>query len=438
MNKHDLLDAVGDIDSKYVKDADKDPVKRSKIVAFQKYYMAAAGLLLLIVAGVIIRNGMTPAIPESEVEEMDSVMTMGAVIEGTEEAAMAYTESIEDMEFNSALISFIEKSGFEDENFMISPTSFRAALALAVAGADHQTKEELLKAMGFSNMDEVVTWYEGVSASSADLQNSIWKNTKSRGKLSRKYEKYVKKNFDATAKNVSANQITDKVNSWINKSTNGLIPQISSDLSYADLVLVNTLYLRTAWLNEFEDYLTEEGEFKTISGDVVKKEFMSQTTRFRYYEDEKGKFVVLPMDGGINAVFILGDVEDVTGKMANASYEQVAVKIPKFETETTFSDNQLIDFCIERGAVQAFNEDADFSLMSKEMSLYISDIIQKTKIKVDETGIEAAAATAVMMTEGCILVEPQEKEFIADEPFKYMIMTDDENPELLFYGQLVE
>ena len=87
MNKHDLLDAVGDIDSKFVKDADKDPVKRSKIVAFHKYYMAAAGLLLLIVAGVIIRNGMTPAIPESEVEEMDSVMTMGAVIEGTEEAA---------------------------------------------------------------------------------------------------------------------------------------------------------------------------------------------------------------------------------------------------------------------------------------------------------------------------------------------------------------
>ena len=56
----------------------------------------------------------------------------------------------------------------------------------------------------------------------------------------------------------------------------------------------------------------------------------------------------------------------------------------------------------------------------------------------NEKGIEAAAATAVIMTEGCALEEPEVKEFIADEPFKYMILTDGKTPELLFYGQLVE
>lgn len=165
---------------------------------------------------------------------------------------------------------------------------------------------------------------------------------------------------------------------------------------------------------------------------------MSQQDKFRYYEDENGKFVVLPMNGGINAVFILGEVDDAASKIANASVEEVAVKLPKFESETSFSENQLIDFCVARGAEQAFTQDADFSLMSDEMQLFISDIIQKTKIKVDEKGIEAAAATAVIAVESCALEEPEVKEFIADEPFKYMILTDSETPELLFYGQLVE
>lgn len=373
------------------------------------------------------------------------------------------------MDFNSSLIDFIEKYGFSDKNYMISPTSFRAALALAVAGADNGTKDELLKAMGFNSMDELISWYKGVTASvdsyndwlktaqdefneyrdyygddaqspdgAFDLENSIWRNTKSSGELSKKYMEYVKETFGATAENVSEKKITDTVNSWINDNTNGLIPSISNDLSYADLVLVNTLYLRTSWVNDFYEYGTEEGDFKTFSGNTVKKDFMSQQDSYRYYEDDKGKFVVLPMNGGINAVFILGDVDDVVEKLSNASYEEVAIKLPKFESETELTDNQLVDFCKARGAKLAFTTDADFGVMSDEMSLFITDIIQKTKIKVEEKGIEAAAATAIMMEESCALEEPEVKEFIADRPFKYMILTDSEDPELLFYGQLVE
>ena len=377
--------------------------------------------------------------------------------------------SISDTDFNSSLINFIEKYGFADKNYMISPTSFRAALALAVSGADGKTKDELLKAMGFNSMDELISWYEGVTASvdsynewlktaqdefneyrdyyeedaqapdgAFDLENSIWRNTKSSGELSPKYMEYVKKTFGATAENVPEDKITDTVNNWINENTNGLIPSISNDLSYADLILVNTLYLRTAWINDFFEPATLEGDFKTLAGETVKKDFMSQQNKFRYYKDDNGKFVVLPMNGGINAVFVLSEVDDVTTKMANASFEEVAVKLPKFESETTLSENQLIDFCKARGAEDAFTPAADFSLMSDEMQLFISDIIQKTKIKVDEKGIEAAAATAVMMTESCVLEEPDVKEFTADEPFKYMILTDSDTPELLFYGQLVE
>ena len=470
MNGHDLLDAIGGIDPKYIIDADKKIPEHNKLIRFKNYYLAAAGLLLLVIAGIVIKNVQLTPYYES-VDETEEIQTLQAIPEGTE-AATPISDIAEvdvNMDFTSSLIDFIEKNGFADKNYMISPTSFRAALALAVSGADNETKDELLQAMGFSSMDELNTWYKNVSASvdsynewlksakkdfkeykeyygddaqepdgAFDLENSIWRNTKSSGELSKKYIKYVKNNYNATADNVSADKITDAVNNWINQNTNGLIPSISNDLSYADLILVNTLYLRTSWINDFYEFATEEGDFKTLSGDLVKKDFMSQQDSFKYYEDENGKFVVLPMNGGINAVFILGDVDDVTEKIATASYEEVAVKLPKFESETALSDNQLIEFCKARGAEQAFTPAADFSIMSEEMQLYITDIIQKTKIKVDEKGIEAAAATAIMMTESCALEEPEVKEFTADEPFKYMILTDSDTPEILFYGQLVE
>ncbi len=372
-------------------------------------------------------------------------------------------------DFNSALISYIEQNGFAEENYMISPTSYRAAMALAIAGADNATKEELLHAMGFNDMNELVAWYvsvtesvnkynewlkdaqkdfkenredygDGASKPSGvfDLENSIWRNTtNATGELSQDYMDYVAKNFNAAANNVSSDEITDVVNDWINENTEGLIPSISDDLSAADLILINTLYLKASWEYDFSEYYTEEGDFTTFSGDTVSKDFMNQQEEFLYYEDDDCKFVVLPMNGGVNAVFILGDATNVMDKMSEASYENVAVSLPKFETETSFNHNELIGFCMDRGATSAFNEDADFSVMSDEMDLFITDIIQKTKIEVDEKGIKAAAATVILMKDGCAEIE-EVKEFTADQPFTYMILTDSETPELLFYGQLVK
>ena len=70
-------------------------------------------------------------------------------------------------------------------------------------------------------------------------------------------------------------------------------------------------------------------------------------------------------------------------------------------------------------------------------SVYVSDIIQKTRIKLDEEGVEAAAVTAIMETEGCALTEPEEpKVFTADEPFSFFICND--TTAILFAGEIVE
>ena len=115
--------------------------------------------------------------------------------------------------------------------------------------------------------------------------------------------------------------------------------------------------------------------------------------------------------------------------------------MPKFEIETTASD--IIDFLKTKGINLAFDSEiADFSNMM-DTGNYINQIVQKTKIKLDENGVEAAAVTAVVMdATSCLPQEPPKPiYFIADEPFTFYIYTnvgEAETPELLFYGQYVK
>ncbi len=83
MTEHDLLDAIGGINPKYIKDADKAVSKRRKIVNFHRYYPAAAGLLLLIVAGIVIRNNRVTPSYES-INDTEEVTMVGTPQEETE------------------------------------------------------------------------------------------------------------------------------------------------------------------------------------------------------------------------------------------------------------------------------------------------------------------------------------------------------------------
>ena len=350
-------------------------------------------------------------------------------------------------DFDRELIKFLEDSGLKEKSYMVSPTSFRAALTLAIAGADTETKEELIHAMGFNDMEEVNAWYASVEKlieeqedqpGKITMLNSIWNNTDLNCKFSKEYKKYVKNQYNAGANEGNCANITEKVNTWVNKGTEGLIPSISNDLSKVNAALINTLYLKCAWANAFEEYFTETGDFTTARGEQVEKEFMQQQEHFYYYEDRKGQLVVLPLQGGTKAVFVLGEIKDLNEAMQKASLEDVIVKLPKIEVESSFSNNELIDFLNKRGAELAFSPDADFSFMCPETGWYISDIIQKTKITMDEEGVEAAAATAVMMTEGCVLSTEEPKRFTADKTFKFYIVGGENDSEVLFCGQIAE
>ncbi len=350
-------------------------------------------------------------------------------------------------EFDKSLIQFLESSGYDIENYMVSPASLRAVIAMAVAGAGSSTRKELLAAAGFEDEKQMNLWYKGLinapDTSSGlltfKLLNSVWHNRKMPGNISEKYKKYVKAFFGAEAKDVVPDKITGEVNSWVKEGTNGLIPKISNDLSEKDIMLINTLYLKATWVKTFDEYLTEEGDFKAFDECNIKKVFMEKTDTFKFYEDDSVKLVVLPMNGRVEAIFAIGDITGIQDKLEQASTEHVHIKLPRFDTETSLNQGELIKFLKKRGVVSAFSKNADFTAMTMDKGFYISDVIQKTKITTDENGLEAAAATAMAVL-GAAPLEDEviPKEFIANEPFKYLITTSGKNKEILFYGQIVE
>ena len=381
-------------------------------------------------------------------------------------------------DFNDQLIAYLGENGYENENYMISPTSYKAALCLAAAGAKGQTQDELLKAMGFQSVDEMDAWYsmaynetvdfnDSLNTEKADIEeiqndpemseyysiygepdgafrlvNSIWANEDGNPEFTQEYIDLVKEKYDAPATTLPGAELADAVNSWVSDATEGLINNLTNDMSSVDLALVNALYLRAGWEDSFPEGLTVEEDFTTIDSETVTKTYMCKQDETYYYEGENGKLIILPLDYGVKAAFVIGDIDDIDTALNEATECDVDIKLPKLDMESEFDSSVLIGYLKSQGVELAFDDSgvADFSTMST-VPVYISDILQKTRIKTDEDGLEAAAVTAVMMTEAAAMPEEKEvKTFYATEPFKFFVYTELENEEneVLFYGQMVK
>jgi serpin B len=158
---------------------------------------------------------------------------------------------------------------------------------------------------------------------------------------------------------------------------------------------------------------------------------------YLFYCDSETELVVVPMKHGIDMVFVLGSTSGLTEKIGKAQKTTVNVSIPKFVTETTLDSDVIIPFLKETGIVAAFGDSADFSPMLDEGGVYIDEIIQKTKISVDEQGVVAAAATTISLMKG-LPKYGEPVDFRLDRPFSYGIYYSESRvspDELLFFGQ---
>ena len=187
--------------------------------------------------------------------------------------------------------------------------------------------------------------------------------------------------------------------------------------------------------------MTHPTAFTTLDGSEVEVEMMRQSAVFGYASGTGYQALEMPYhQGELSMVFLLPDAgqfqtfEDtltstqLNGIIDSLEQKQGSAGIPKFEFESGFT---LSDTLEELGMVTAFGS-ADLSRMIDNNSLYIDEVFHKTFIAVDEEGTEAAAATAIVISESSMPME--EFTFIADRPFLFAIR-DRVTETILFFGR---
>ena len=343
--------------------------------------------------------------------------------------------------FDDSFIRYVDAKN-DNKNYMVSPMSLKAALGLLTCGSDGETLDELLS-VGFQNKEEYLAWMNSIRAaefktkdSTFLLSYSLWHNSDKPGQFNKSYKSMFKA-LDVTFESEKGSKLQNSVNQWVDKETNGLIPSLF-DRPLADTtnLLLNTAYLKDNWLSPFKG-VPYSSDFVDINKNVTTKEFISQTEYFNYYEDNDSQIVILPLKNGIKMAFVLGDDTGFSNKIKKSTSRYVNVTIPKFETETYVED--VVGYLKSIGIETAFSEEADFFVMMNTPT-YVGDILQKTKITVNEDGVEASAASAVVMLENAIAESPQQPVYFnANVPFSYFVYTEATgSTEVIFYGQYVQ
>ncbi len=239
-----------------------------------------------------------------------------------------------------------------------------------------------------------------------------------------------------------------EINNWASEQTEGRIknllpPGVINPLTR--LILTNAIYFKARWEHEFSERMTQDDTFYLLDGDTVTVPMMHQQTRFAYAEGDDYQAVRLPYLGGEIAMVVLlpeegrfkafedsldlGGLNDIIEDMES---REVKLALPKFEFETEYALNKTL---ADSGITDAFNQGAaDFSGMTGNRELFISDAIHKAFVSVDERGTEAAAVTAIAMAASAPPSGPVD--FTANRPFIFLIQ-DIETGSILFIGRVM-
>ena len=243
-----------------------------------------------------------------------------------------------------------------------------------------------------------------------------------------------------------------RINRWVEKQTEGkiknLIPRGPIDEA-TRLVLTNAIYFNGTWRDAFDEEYTEPADFTVPSGKKTQVPMMFHLKDHRYTEDGSLQIVelaykgddlsmlaVLPKDAaGLAELERSLSHERIERWRAGLRSRKVEVHLPKFKLEMSF---ELKSVLTALGMKQAFTGSADFSGIDGMANyLYISAVIHKSFVDVNEVGTEAAAATAVITGKtGPPPPSAKPVEFRADHPFLFVIC-DNSSGNILFLGRMM-
>jgi serine protease inhibitor len=344
-----------------------------------------------------------------------------------------------------------------DANVFISPSSVAIALSMAYNGANGETQKAMNTALQLNGMDlaglnqanaRLATDLEGADPQvKLKIANSLWakQGINFNPEFLRRNERFYK--AQVTSLDFKASDSLGQINNWVNRNTAGKIPKILDRLNPDDaLYLINAVYFKGDWTEPFEPSDTQLEPFTLPSGEKKRFPAMRRSGTFRYAETDAFQAVNLPYGNGRWSMYIFlpkakSNLTDFAQTLTAANWktwmqafrrQSGYVQLPKFKTE--FSTG-LKPSLTALGMGPAFDRAADFSQLTSDMQLLISQVQHKTFVEVNESGTEAAAVTGVTMVPTAARLPETPFSMVIDRPF-FGAIHDAETDTVLFLGNI--
>ncbi|KAK2992319.1 hypothetical protein RJ640_020312 [Escallonia rubra] len=373
----------------------------------------------------------------------------------------------------------LKEASKSEKNVVCSPLSLDAMLNMVAAGSKGDTSKQLLHFLGSSNLEDVNSKSSGMmriaekSLGSPDITfvNGVWVDQ--RFPIKPSYMEVLNGIYKAKTINVDflnkvrdhprADQATHEINSWAENATKGLIRTMIPPGALnreTMIVLANALYFKGAWACKFDSSMTQDKDFHLLNGKRVSVPFMTsdlRKTRYAYGMFDGFQVLKIPYQAGQSLMkysmyFILPNEKEGLQNLIekfNADpglFDQqfhlrtkklAELRIPKFKFSHEFSASK---FMTELGLTLPFEPVKELTGIVDSPHgdvLFISAILHKACIEIDEEGTEAAAVTRSVMC-GCArgYVPPPPPTFVADHPFMFLIK-EETSGAMLFAGALL-
>ena len=345
-------------------------------------------------------------------------------------------------EFAWRLFGALQQTIGDQGNTVMSPLSVTYLLGMMDAGAAGSTRDEITAALGLGDDVMAVNKYCKTmidGAASVDptakvrIANCIDVNSALGFSLLPQFVNDMSHYYNAQieALDFTKGSALDKINNWCKDNTDGMIPRILDELDPSmAMCMLNAIYFKADWTTKFNKKNTCEMDFTLADGTTAKREIMHMKARALCGLNDTCSVLRLPFGNGAYSMYVLLPAQGVTldelvkgmtaqnldERLNNVFTADVDILLPKYEVA---SDIYLTDMLKSLGITSAFdNIRADFSNMTSS-SVWVSTMLQKAKIEINEDGGKAAAITLSFCFTSYVSVP--NLDFHATRPFLYVI-----------------
>lgn len=349
--------------------------------------------------------------------------------------------------------NLFKESAREGESSLIAPYATLMHLGMLENGAVGDTLDEIQAFLGQFSMSEINETYGSLQQKLKSytnltfcMKNSIWL---------KRYEDDLPKDYflkvnatyygaDLFVADLTKEHTLNKMNEWVAANTaHKFINPIKSISDETAIYLLSSLDFKASWLTPYGTSDLLGGEFKLTNGDKKSVKYMYSKENYLEGEDVEGfikpytdnhcSFVAIRPTNGISIYEYVKDLDSTSFKniIHSKSTQKAIVAIPKFTYESQINLNQSLQTLGVKTAFDATN--ADFSKIYEQAQeqLYLSEVVQKNYIQVDEVGTSSGAISGNKVNTTTSVEEDTQKSMIFNAPFLYAVIDNETKLPLL-------